>query len=152
MQKAKNRKGFTLIELIVVMAILGVLVLLAAPKFLGYTKDANVATMKADARVLANSALVYNIEHDNSWPVGDPAEAATVPTELQTKLDTVAGEAVVVNKIDENKVGEHIQSLKGNVSDYGIVITKGKLQGEVIHLKGVEDRKGITHFGLNLTK
>ena len=62
--KLRNKKGFTLIELIVVMAVIGILVLLAAPKFLGYTKDANVTAMQSDAKVLSNAALMYNIDNE----------------------------------------------------------------------------------------
>lgn len=64
----RNRKGFSLIELIVVMAVMAILVLLAAPRFLGYTKDAAVSAMQADAKVLSNAALQYNIKTE-AWPV-----------------------------------------------------------------------------------
>lgn len=46
----KNKKGFTLIELIVVIAILGILVLLATPKFIGYVEDAKLAQIKNDVK------------------------------------------------------------------------------------------------------
>lgn len=46
-----NKKAFTLIELLVVIGILGILVLLAAPKLLGYTKDAKLTQVKNDVRV-----------------------------------------------------------------------------------------------------
>ena len=43
MQKLINKKkGFTLIELIVVMAVIAILVLLAIPRLLNYTKDATL--------------------------------------------------------------------------------------------------------------
>ncbi len=36
----KKNKGFTLIELVVVIVILGILAVTAAPKFLGISRDA----------------------------------------------------------------------------------------------------------------
>ena len=39
-KKNGRRKGFTMIELIVVMAVIGILVLLAAPRFIWHTKEA----------------------------------------------------------------------------------------------------------------
>lgn len=45
-----SSKAFTLIELIVVIAVLGILVLMAAPKFLGYTQDAKITQMKSDIK------------------------------------------------------------------------------------------------------
>ncbi|WP_063345525.1 prepilin-type N-terminal cleavage/methylation domain-containing protein [Vibrio jasicida] len=42
-----KNKGFTLIELVVVIVILGILAVIAAPKFLGIQSEARVATLKA---------------------------------------------------------------------------------------------------------
>lgn len=66
--KTKNNEGFTLIELIVVMAIIAILVLLAAPSFLNYTKDAKVTAMKQDTKILEDSAEIYHIDK-GEWPV-----------------------------------------------------------------------------------
>ncbi|GAA6426965.1 type II secretion system protein [Dielma fastidiosa] len=46
----KNKKGFTLIELIVVIAILGILALFLVPSFMGYARDAKIQIMKANVR------------------------------------------------------------------------------------------------------
>jgi MSHA pilin protein MshA len=42
----QRRNGFTLIELILVIVVLGVIAIVAAPKFLSVSRDANVATIK----------------------------------------------------------------------------------------------------------
>ena len=44
----KNRKGFTLIELIVVIAILGILALFLVPSFMGYAKDAKQSVCESN--------------------------------------------------------------------------------------------------------
>lgn len=50
----RNKKGFTLTELIVVVAILGILVAVAAPSIIGYINDAKVNTDDANAKTLEN--------------------------------------------------------------------------------------------------
>lgn len=49
--RLKNKKGFTLIELIVVLAVLGIIALIAIPKFLGVQEtarqDADAATLES---------------------------------------------------------------------------------------------------------
>jgi len=52
--KLKNNKAFTIIELIVVIAILGILVLLAGPRLLGYIEKVELARIQHDVKVVEN--------------------------------------------------------------------------------------------------
>lgn len=48
----KNQKGFTLVELVVVIAILGILAGLAIPRFMDATASARGARIVADMRTI----------------------------------------------------------------------------------------------------
>ncbi len=52
MKKILNKKGFTLIELIVVIAILAILALILVPSITGYIAEANKAKDEANARTV----------------------------------------------------------------------------------------------------
>ena len=61
----KNRKGFTLVELVVVIAILGILAGLAIPRFMDATASARGARIVADMRTIDSAIMMYNAKTGN---------------------------------------------------------------------------------------
>ncbi|MFT6396155.1 MAG: type IV pilus assembly protein PilA [Bradymonadia bacterium] len=55
----KNRKGFTLIELMIVVAILGILAAVAIPAFLKYIKRAKTSEATMNVRKLYDGSVTY---------------------------------------------------------------------------------------------
>ena len=55
----KNKKGFTLVELVVVIAILGILAGIAIPRFMDATATARGAKIVADMRTIESSESMY---------------------------------------------------------------------------------------------
>lgn len=60
--------GFTLIELIIVIVILGILAAIAIPMFSTSSKDARESSLKSDLAVLRNGIQVYYHEHNGNYP------------------------------------------------------------------------------------
>lgn len=58
MKKLLNKKGFTLIELIVVIAIIAILAAILIPALLNYIEQANVTKAQSNARSLYSSVVL----------------------------------------------------------------------------------------------
>jgi general secretion pathway protein G len=74
-KKAKKGKGFTLVELLVVVAILAILAAALLPKFLGYTDNAREAQIKADLSTMKSIVEIHaaDVGAGNYPAVDDPA-------------------------------------------------------------------------------
>lgn len=66
-KKMKNRKGFTLIELIVVIVIIGILAAVLIPRLTGFTDKAETTQAVVWAKELATALDSYQAEH-SAWP------------------------------------------------------------------------------------
>lgn len=58
-KKLTNQKGFTLIELMVVIAIIGILAAIAIPKMSSATDSAKIAKIQADLRTISGAEAIY---------------------------------------------------------------------------------------------
>ena len=69
--KSLDKNAFTLIELLAVVTILGIIMLLAAPKFLGYIEKARVTHIQHDVKVaeaLMSEFLMNKDKFPDEWP------------------------------------------------------------------------------------
>lgn len=76
MYRAKE-KGFTLIEIMVVVVIIGVLIGLVAPNILGRVDGARKTAAKADVGVLAQALEMYRLDNSR-YPTTDQGLSALV--------------------------------------------------------------------------
>jgi len=64
----KLKKGFTLVELLVVVAIIGILILIAVPRFQSMTDGARRAAAEANHRLLISATALYQANHGGAMP------------------------------------------------------------------------------------
>ena len=64
----KQRKGFTLVELVIVIAILGILAAYAVPKYQGLVEQARSAEARAQLGTFRSALGIYYAQHHGQYP------------------------------------------------------------------------------------
>ncbi len=67
----KKNKGFTLTELIIVIAIIGVLSAILIPAITDYVRDAKISSDEQEARAIYNIYNNYKLEHEHDLTAND---------------------------------------------------------------------------------
>lgn len=88
MKKTNNQKGFTLVELMVVVVIIGILVAIAVPVYKSVTDRADKNAAAANARILNGSLQQYIMEdEDNEAPANVSAVEGVLVTDFISQED-----------------------------------------------------------------
>jgi len=80
-----TQKGFTLLEIIVVVTIIAILAAYIAPKVVGRAGDARISKAKSDIRVLESSLELYKLDNF-TYPSSDQGLAALVSKPAGSEL------------------------------------------------------------------
>ncbi len=63
-----KRKGFTLIEILIVVIILGILAAIVIPQFTDASNDARVSAMVSDLQTVRSQIELYKVQHLDEYP------------------------------------------------------------------------------------
>jgi general secretion pathway protein G len=111
----RNQTGFTLVEILIVIIILGILAGVVIPQFTSSSEDAKLSTLTTNLRVLRSAVLLYHIQHNKTYPGakdsnfnGHAAKEEWFVDQLTLYTDA-KGEAVSV-KDATHKYGPYLKS------------------------------------------
>ena len=119
MKKIKNTKGFTLMEMLIVVAIIAILIAIAIPTFTTQLEKAREAADIANIRSKYSEAMVKYLDGATKGEDKTPDTSAETPPMTQTKekwehvkwpeylgneLDTKKGDIVVVTVQEDGTV------------------------------------------------
>ncbi len=112
MKKAASVRGFTLVELIVVIAIIGILAMIIVPALMGYIRDSRTARHNANAKSVYSGA---QLAITDVIKVGETIE----PNSIYICVAEGNGECVVGNKKCDitDYIGENFEGYFGFVSN-----------------------------------
>ena len=128
----RDKKGFTLIELIVVIAILGILAAIIIPRVGGFQESAKISADEATAKTLSDAVAMYNASNPDNT-VTDGAKIADLDgTGTNPDLSDLCDVTATFKS-------EHYAGASGGTEDpyvkydgYNIQITAGNATGATV--------------------
>ena len=112
--KLNSKKGFTLVELLIVVAIIAILVAISIPMVTGSLNRARIATDQANERAARAAVTIAYLLSDNAYSAGDIVYYNAETGEIQDTRPTVGyGQCNTHNnqilRIDFTAVGDSFE-------------------------------------------
>jgi len=102
-----RRSGFTLVEILIVVVILGILAAIIIPQFSNASNEARQSTLESNLQMLQSQFELYKVQHLDVYPWDDPA---TTDADLDGNAAILAR---LVNKTLENGTVDNVNGTCG---------------------------------------
>jgi general secretion pathway protein G len=86
----QNRKGFTLIEILIVVIILGILAAIVIPQFTNASQDARKNSLTSQLQTIRSQIELYKLQHRDQLP--NLLDATLGWTQLTEKTKSFTGD------------------------------------------------------------
>lgn len=120
--RRRDQRGFTLIEMMVVLAIIGVLAALIVPNVLGRADEARVTAARTDVANLSQALKLYKLDN-LQYPTGEQGLAALVSKPTQDPVPNAWRN--YVEKLPQDPWGRPYQYLNPGVHGEVDVLSLG---------------------------
>ncbi len=105
----KAKSGFTLVEILIVVVILGILAAIVIPQFTEASTEARVSTLMSDLQTLRSQIELYKVQHNDNPPDFDDFEAQMTET---SDIDGVTSGSKVADAT--YRFGPYLQAIPTN--------------------------------------
>jgi general secretion pathway protein G len=101
----KAKSGFTLVEILIVVVILGILAAIVIPQFTEASTEAKTSSLCTDLQTMRSQIELYKVQHNDDLPGAGTAsfeEAITQKTDITGALDAAGAYGPYLQKIPTN--------------------------------------------------
>lgn len=106
-----RRSGFTLVEILIVVVILGILAAIVIPQFTNASESAKASNLKSQLQTLRSQLELYQVQHNGDYPAAD---ASSWSWDKLTKKTNVAGTVEATGDFGPYLQGPPINPLTGS--------------------------------------
>jgi len=136
----RNKRGFTLVEILIVVIILGILAAIVIPQFTEASNDARESALASDLQTLRSQVELYKIQHLDCLP-GLQADGSVAAADFVADLTGQTNQAGAAG----TDFGPYLQSFPSNP------FVSGATSDDVTVGAGAPAGDGATGWHLNTT-
>ena len=146
----RRKKGFTLIELMIVIAIIAILAAVLVPNFMRAREASRLTACKSNLKSLSTAMETYSNDYDGMYPGGTVGGVISNAGDNSNTDDNPAG----ARSFRRDYVGKRINCPTARSTDYRIVIGTGGIAytvncpailGSVNHKQGPQEGGPVLH-------
>jgi general secretion pathway protein G len=112
--RRNHTKGFTLVEILIVVIILGILAAIVIPQFTNASEDARKSSLTSQLQTLRSQVELYKLQHRDQYPTSDGTLSGDWDWDMLTTRTDENGVAYVDGTSTSGPFGPYLQSAPKN--------------------------------------